>query len=133
MGTSTGYDAPPSWGPLKGDVTRTAGAGSLTPDKAGQLLSDFLRHNGGADRMARGGGGGGTVGGGGAARAVASRLGAFISTVGSAGLAEALRQIGLSDLAGRPVGEILNAILDRVGGASSTIDEVDARAALSRL
>jgi hypothetical protein len=130
MGTSTGYDAPPSWGPLKSDVTRTAHGGSLTPDKAGQLLSDFVRHNGGASHMARGGGG---VAGGGAARAVASRLGAFLGAVGSAGLAEALRQIGLSDLAGRPVREILNAIMDRLGGPSSTIDEVDARMALSRL
>ena len=84
--------------------------------------------------MARAAGsGGGSVGGGGAARSVAGRLGGFITNVATVGLNEALRREGLADFIGRPVREVLAAILDRLGGPSSTIDEVDARAAMARL
>ena len=82
--------------------------------------------------MAHGRGAGGTIGGA-AGRAVARRLGAFVSAVGEVGLAEALRREGLADLVGRPVREILAALLDRLGGSASTIDDVDARTALARL
>jgi hypothetical protein len=138
MGTSTSYSAPPSWGDLKGDVTRAAGDGTVTRDKAGQLVRDFIAHNGGARAMAgRTGGGrgqaGGAVAGGGAARGIASRLGGFIADVSRFGLEGALRNAGLADLAGRTVQEILNSLLDRIGGEASTIDDVDARMALSRL
>lgn len=135
MGTSTSYTAPPSWGELKGDVTRAASSGPLTPGVARQILQSHIRQNGGAHAMARGGGGGGggVVGSGRAARAVAGRLGGFIADVGTYGFNEALRRTGLSDFIGRPVQEILGALLDRLGGPASTIDDVDARTALSRL
>lgn len=138
MGTSTSYSAPPSWGDLKGDVTRAAGEGVVTRDKAGELLRSFIGHNGGAHAMAgRAGGGrghaGGTVASGRAARGVASRLGGFIADVGRFGLDVALQNAGWADLAGRTVQEILNSLLDRLGGEASTIDDVDARMALSRL
>lgn len=137
MGTSAGYDAPPSWGPLKSSVTQAANGGHVTRTKAQQLVRDFVHYNGGATRMARrrgrGGGGGGVVGGGAAARNTANRLGAFISDVGTVGLSEALHGVGLSALDGRPVHEILAGLLDRIGGSASTIDDVDARAALARL
>jgi hypothetical protein len=80
--------------------------------------------------MARGGG---TVAGGRAARGVAGRFGGFISDVSRVGLEGALRNAGWADLIGRPVQEILAALLDRLGGEASTIDDVDARMALSRL
>ncbi len=79
-----------------------------------------------------GGGSGGTVGGG-AGRGVAQRIGGFIIAVGEVGLAEALRREGLAELVDRPVQEILAALLNRLGGPASTIDDVDARAALARL
>jgi len=134
MGTSTNYNAPPSWGDLKAEVTRAARRGPLTRAKAGDLVRGLIARNGGGPAMARGGGsGGGSVGGGGAARSVAGRLGSFIASVGTVGLNEALRREGLADFIGRPVSEVLAALLDRLGGASSTIDEVDARAAMARL
>jgi hypothetical protein len=71
--------------------------------------------------------------GGRAAQGIARRLGGFISDVGRIGLQEALRKAGWEDLVGRPVQEILSALLDRLGGDASTIDDVDARMALSRL
>lgn len=136
MGTSTSYSAPPSWSALKNEVTRAARAGSMPTDKARQLLQGFIRNNGGSGALAGRGGGdgrGGAVASGQAARGVAKRLGNFISDVGRIGFENALRKAGWSDLIGRPVSEILNALLDRVGGDASTIEDVDARMALSKL
>jgi hypothetical protein len=134
MGTSTNYNAPPSWSALKGEVTRAARGGPLTQSKAADLVSGLIASNGGGRAMARGAGsGGGSVGGGGAARTVAQRIGGFIANVGTVGLNEALRREGLGEFIGRPIREILAALLDRLGGPSSTIDEVDARAAMARL
>ena len=132
MGTSTDYGAPSSWGPLKSAVTRAAKGGTASDSTAGHLLSDFVQRNGGARAMAHGRGSGGTIGGA-AGRAVAQRLAGFVSNVRQTGFTEALRREGLAKLAGRPVQEILLALLDRIGGPSSTLDDVDARAALARL
>jgi hypothetical protein len=132
MGTSTSYSAPGSWGPLKTEVTKAASEGAAGPAAAGRIVGHFIQQNGGAARMSSGGGSGGVIGGS-AGRAVAQRLGGFISTVGEVGLAEALRREGLADLVGRPAQEILAALLDRLGGPASTIDDVDARTALARL
>lgn len=131
MGTSTSYSAPGSWGTLKSEVTRAANEGSASPASAASIVGSYIQHNGGAARMS-GGGSGGTVGGG-AGRAVAQRIGGFISAVSEVGLAEALRREGLAELVDRPVQEILAALLNRLGGPASTIDDVDARAALARL
>ena len=79
-----------------------------------------------------GGGSGGTMGGS-AGRAVAQRLGGFVTAVGEVGLSGALRREGLAHLVGRPVQEILAALLNHLGGPASTIDDVDARTALARL
>jgi hypothetical protein len=134
MGTSTSYNAPPSWRDLKSEVTRAAHDGPLGQGKARALVRGLIARNGGGRAMARGAGtGGGSVGGGGAARSIAQRLGGFITNVGAVGLGEALRREGLGDFVGRPVREVLAALLDRLGGSSSTIDEVDARAAMARL
>ena len=132
MGTSTDYGAPGSWGPLKSAVTKAARAGDPSASTARDLVADFVQRNGGARAMARGRGAGGTIGGA-AGRAVAQRLASFISSVREVGLTETLRREGLADFAGRPVQEILFALLDRIGGPSSTLDDVDARAALARL
>lgn len=53
--------------------------------------------------------------------------------MGRLGLGGALQNAGWVDLIGRPVKDVLNCLLDRLGGESSTIDDVDARMALSRL
>lgn len=136
MGTSTGYSAPPSWGNLKSDVTRVAGGGSLTSQAASDLLQSFIRHNGGARAIAGGGGAGGsggTVMQGHTARRAAGRLGGFISDVSAVGLDQALRKAGWDDLVGKPASEIMSALLDRLAGDASTIDDVDARMALAQL
>jgi|SRR5271165_2991579 len=136
MGTSAAYDAPPSWGNLKSEVTRAADEGSIAPATAQQILRHYVHENGGVRQIARGatsGGGGGRVGSGAAARQVAGRVGGFVSDVAAFGLPEALKRAGLSELIGRPVADILNGLLDKLGGPGSTMDDVDARAALSSL
>lgn len=132
MGTSAAYSAPPSWGDLKGQVTRGAKSPNLNNDTIERLVHSFIDHNGGSTTIARGSSGG-TVAKGTAARSIASRLGGFLTSVDQVGLDQALRDAGWGDLVNRPLHEVLPAILDRLGGPSSTIDDVDARMALARL
>jgi len=133
MGTSAPYDAPPNWGEVKSEVTRLARDGNIPAARLRRLVQKVVHANGGRTEMARGGRQGASGGAGSAApaRAVAGRLANFISDVRQFGLAEAAKRAGLGDLSGKPVSEILNALLDRLGGESSTIDDADARQALS--
>jgi hypothetical protein len=135
MGTSASYDAPPSWAGLKNEVTRAAHQGPLAGHKVRHIVQRLIHENGGKNAIARGGreAPGGAAGSAAPARDVAARLGNFVSDVQSFGLKEAAQRLGLGDLSNRPVGEILLAVLDRVGGPASTIDEADARQALSDL
>jgi hypothetical protein len=135
MGTSAPYDAPSSWSDLKGSITRAARAEVVRPHRARTLIRSLVEHNGGRNEMARGGrqSASGSAGSSAPARDVAARLGAFIADVGSLGFAEAAARLGLGDLSGKTISEILLGLLDRLGGDSSTIDEADARQALSDL
>jgi hypothetical protein len=135
VGTSAPYDAPSSWSDLKGNITRAARAEIVAGPRAKSLIRSLIAHNGGRNEMARGGrqGARGSAGSAAPARAVASRLGAFIADVGSLGFAEAAARLGLGDLSGKTVSEILLGLLDKLGGDSSTIDDADARQALSDL
>lgn len=122
-----------------------------------QLLAQYIAVNGGAVAMASaitggggagatggrgsggGGGGGGRQGGGGVrrvGRAVArtgQNLGRFASRVREAGLADALREFDLGDLVGRPAGDVMAGLVDRLCGPGSTMDESLARSALNDL
>jgi hypothetical protein len=128
MGTSADYAAPPSWGGLKGDVTR-AGHSRLTPAKTAQLVRDHIGQNGGSSGIASGRG---QLGSGGTAKQIAGTFGNFVRQVADVGLAEALRQQGLRDLVGRSAQETLLAIMSLCGGTEGSIDSVDARNAFSR-
>ncbi len=128
MGTSSPYSAPASWAGLKGEVTRAA-AGALSRTSAAKIVRRYVRENGGAKEISRGRGT--SVGSGRAAAAVARALGGFVSNVATVGLDEALRRARLDALIGRSAVEILDGLLDRLGGPASTIDEVDARNALA--
>lgn len=136
MGTSQSYSAPPTWGDLKTQISQISKEDIVPPYKSKQLIRSFINHNGGARVLSgkeRGAAGGGAVASGGAARTIANRVASFISTVGGVGFNDALQQFGWADLIGRPVQEVLHALLDRLGGDSSTIEDVDARMALSKL
>lgn len=127
MGTSADFSAPPNWGGMKGDVTRS-GHQPLTPAKCQSLLRDYVSQIGGARSVASGSG---SLGSGSTARNAARSLGGFISSVGRDGLDSTLRANGLQDLVGGTVTEILLGILSLCGGTDGEIDSVDARNALS--
>jgi len=130
MGTSKGYDAPttPQWGDLKGQVSRLAKEGRPGKDSSKQLVGQFIRANGGSQGVARNGGMGAR-----SAKSVAKNLGSFISLVGSFGFLEALKRAGLSHLVGKTTSDIILSLIDYFGEDASTIDQVDARNALSQL
>ena len=128
MGTSADFSAPPNWNSdLKAAVTR---GGGRTPSaaEARTYVRDFISANGGSTNVASGGG---QTGSGTAARATAASLGGFFAATAGGGLTSALRDIGLGDLAGGTVGEILNGLIVRLGGAGGDVDSADAREALS--
>lgn len=127
MGTSTDFSAPPNWGGMKSDVTRS-GHHPLTPAKCQSLLSGHISQCGGARSISSGGG---QLGSGSTARNAARSLGGFISSVGRDGLESTLRANGLQSLIGGTVTEILLGILGFCGGTDGDIDSVDARNALS--
>lgn len=129
MGTSAGYDAPPAWGPQKGQITRSGNV-PLTPARAKSYLSDHISNNGGSSRIASGGG----VLGGGGGRSAQSTIGGFAGFVGQVardGLDEALRENNLAELVGGSPGDIVLGLVGLFGDNSQ--DAVDARSALSRL
>jgi hypothetical protein len=119
------------------------------------LLRNYLRAMGGANSIARGAGGGGGSGGspsggggnnrrgggrggggggtGRAARNTGRNLGGFLSSVGSVGLTEALREVGLSHLVDRPASEVSAGLLDALAAPASTLDEHAARVALGKI
>lgn len=130
MGTSKGYDAPttPQWGELKGKVSRLAKEGRPGSDKTKELVGQFIRANGGSQGVARNGGMGAK-----SAQAIARNLGSFLSLVNHVGINEALKQTGLEHLKGKATSDIVLLLIDYFGEDSSTIDQVDARNALSQL
>jgi hypothetical protein len=132
MGTSSGYEAPttPDWGNLKSQVTRAARSGSASPSSARDTLRGFIDTSGGASNISRGGG---AMGGGRSAQNTARRVGGFISSVGSVGLRQALESYGLSEFVGKSAGEIIPSLVDKLGGPATTINDSDARNALSKI
>lgn len=148
------------WTPLKREATKFVkddGGGSgnnRNPVPPEKLLSDFLRNytsggggtggggggasgtTGGSGGRGGGGGGGGRGGGGAgksfgrAARGTGRALGGFLSSVTTVGLDEALRQVGLESLIGRPASEITAGLLNALTDPAGTLDESAARRAL---
>lgn len=124
-----------------------------TPDSTDidiqQIVTDFVKVNyvssqgtgrggGGSsgDRSGRGRSGGGSVtftGRARAARNVAHNIRGFFSSVANFGFREAFEQAGLGQLEGKSVREIGYALLNYLGGPSSTLDQVNARRALTNL
>jgi hypothetical protein len=132
MGTSKSYDAPttPQWKALKNKVSRRAGQGLLNQLAVEDTLRDYVRTSGGASEIARGGG---AIGVGRAVQNIARNVASFISSINTIGFGETLKNTGLSSLIGKPIEELYFGILDYLGDSSNTVDDVDARKALSDL
>lgn len=140
MGTSKGYSAPTGgeWTKLKRDVSRfsrDAELGVPTPaqpdPRIGNLLAQLISALGGAASIAHAASSGGSSGAIGAAAArTGAGLGSFASSVGGAGLNEALHRIELDDLEDRPADEVVDAIVERLSDIPAGIDDAAAREAL---
>lgn len=125
MGTSTPYSAPktPEWARAKSTMTRFVNQGGVGPTQLSDVTSAYVRALGGAKQAASSS----------ASRAVAQKLGGFLSSMSRAGLGEALRQIGLSDLVGQDASTTLSALVDRLAGTGNTLDEEVARRAATEV
>ena len=128
MGTSTNYKAPtsPQWRNLKTKVTRLTNQGRLSSSNVREIVQDFMTVNFDLSR-------GASIGGITAGRRAAQNIGGFFSSIAAVGFSEAFEQAGLGSLEGKSVHEIWVSLLDYLCGTGSTIDEVDARQALSDL
>lgn len=144
MGTSTNYAGSPNWGAARTETTRAGGEGYVTPEKAGSIVSGFVKQMASAPQLGFGlplntqgggkaGGGGGTRRIGGSARTIARGIGGFLADVGTKGFQEAISERGLTDLTGKSPDEIALAIADILGGPASLIDETALRGALMEL
>ncbi|MCI5121266.1 MAG: hypothetical protein D3908_08770, partial [Candidatus Electrothrix sp. AUS4] len=67
------------------------------------------------------------------AQNTAGRIGGFISSVGSNGLERTLEAYGLSSFVGKSAGEIIPALVDKLGGPASTGNDSDAKSALLKV
>lgn len=132
MGTSKSYTAPttPEWSKVKTEVTRGARQSRPTTLMARSVLDNYITAGGGALRISRGKG---TFGRGKSAQDVARGIAGFISTINSQGFREALSKLGLNSLEGKSVTEINSFLLDSFAATTNTLDDIDARSALSRL
>lgn len=125
MGTSTSYSAPktPGWARAKATMTRFANQGGVGPTQLSDVMSAYVRALGGATHAASSS----------ASRAVAQKLGSFLSAMSRGGLGEALRQVGLGELVGQDISTTLSALVDRLAGTGNTLDEIVARRAATEV
>jgi len=126
MGTSTPYSAPktPEWARAKSTMTRFVNQSGVGPTQLSDVMSAYVRALGGAKHAASSSS---------ASRAVAQKLGGFLSSMSRDGLGEALRQVGLGDLVGQDISATLSALVDRLAGTGNTLDEVVARRAATEV
>lgn len=135
MGTSKSYTASiqgqPQWGHLSGDVTRNCNGGRVPADNISQILSGYVSVIGGARRAGRGNS---RIAGRAGIR-TARNFGSFLGAFGSSGgnLQTAFIQVGLGNLSGLSLNDVIARLLEYCTGPSSTIDDVAAKAASKKL
>lgn len=143
MGTSKGYGMPTggAWTPLKNEASRfvkeiggaSGGSTSSTHASPERLLGRYIEAFGGSRRISSGRGGGSDGHVGRAACKAGGKLGGFLSSVSSQGLAATLREIGLSDLIGKAASDVASGLLDTFTDPANTLDDEAVRTALSEL
>lgn len=150
MGTSKSYDSP-KWPGVNDQVGDAVSDGTPTKEKVTSAISAFAgaykefintgttgragsvsgaMASGGRALGGRGGGSGATA----RTRAAASgaRLGLFLSSAAGSGFRHAAEQLGLGDLAGRSLEEVLDAILDRLCENGGLLDDSALTEAMAR-
>jgi hypothetical protein len=136
MGTSKSYNMPSGgdWNPLKRSATAFVTRRAVGTSAMAELLRNYVRAKGGSRNFSglAGGGGSGSAGGS-PATTTAQGLGSFLSSVASSNLEEALTAVGLEDLIGEPVADLIAAILELIAGPASTLEIAAARDALGEV
>lgn len=150
MGTSQSMPTPKGgkWTGVKSEISEyLSGSGNVS---AQQLIGSTilaagglsLRSAPGGTGQGRAGGGGGGGGGGGAMRGLregrgsvgraASGLAGFGSELGSGGLTRALDSLGIEDLRGKAVGEVISRIADRLADGIHGLEQDVVRGAIQQ-
>jgi hypothetical protein len=150
MGTSKSYDSP-KWPGVNDQVGDAVADGLPTQEKVTAAVGAFAGAykqfintgttgqggsvTGGSSSAGRTVGGRG--GGGGAtartrAATTGARLGHFLSTAASSGLSDSVQQLGLDDLEGRTLEEVLDAVLDRLCEDGGLLDDSALTEAMAR-
>lgn len=135
MGTSKSYSASikgqPQWGNLSGAVTSNCGTGTVSQQNLGNILSRYVGVIGGSSRAGRGSSKIGGRAGIRTAKSLGTFFGAFKNADGDVRIA--LTQIGITDLDGKPLSEVINKLIEHCSGPSSTIDDVAAKTASQKI
>jgi len=150
MGTSKSYDSP-KWPGVNDQVGDAVSDGMPTTEKVTSAVGAFAGAykqfintgttgrggsvTGGSSSTGRTVGGRG--GGGGAtartrAATTGARLGHFLSSAASSGLSNAAQQLGLRELEGRTLEEVLDAVLDRLCEDGGLLDDSALTEAMAR-
>lgn len=120
MGTSSRYSAPTGgdWTRAKRDMTRWSKAGGSNPPQLENALHAYVSALGGAraaSSSARG------------ATSALQRLGAFLAGASTGGTTGATEQLGLGDLEGASIDEVLNELATAIAGDGESMDGTLAR------
>lgn len=136
MGTSKSFSETrnammPNWNDLSRIITTSCDSSILSNEKKRRILNNYVSVIGGAKKAGRGGS---KISGKSGIKS-ARKLGAFLSEFSSSGnnLREALENIGVTDLGNKTVNDIINHLIEYCSGTASTIDEVAAKEATSKL
>lgn len=135
MGTSKSYSASikgqPQWGNLSGTITSNCDGSVITTSNLGNIISRYVSVIGGSGNAGRGR----SKVSGRAGIKTAKNLGAFLGAFSSSGgnIQYALEQVGLPNLKGLPLNDVINRLLEHCTGPSSTLDDVAAKAASQKI
>jgi hypothetical protein len=150
MGTTKSYDSP-KWPGVNDQIGDVLSDGLPTKDKITSAVGAFAGAykqfinagttgrpgtvTGGTSSVGRTVGGRG-AGGGATTRTRAAvsgaRLGQFLSSAARSGLGHAVEQLGLGDLKGRPLEEVLDAVLDKLCADGGLLDDSALTEAMAR-
>lgn len=116
----------PNWPTLSNSITRACDGGILPQPRIKRILSNYVSTVGGASVTGRGG----SKAVGRAGIATAKKLGAVFSAFqGGADIKSALAEVGLTNLEGKTVQDVINHLIEFCSGPTSSIDENAAKEA----
>jgi ribosomal protein L12E/L44/L45/RPP1/RPP2 len=135
MGTSKSYSASikgqPQWGNLSAAVTTSCGAGTVSNANLANIISKYVNVIGGSSSAGRGGSKIAGKAGIRTAKNFGGFLGAFQASGGN--IREALAQIGLTNLEGKSLDDVIKELIQYCSGPASTIDDVAAKTAAQKI